>query len=93
MTGSYLRSEILSFWEVTEEQQAGQISDYGKELAEESMYVQNPCNEAEILPLHMFVRTEHTKVWNGIYGLSAFGAYFIKISRCGTGAVVAYRYF
>lgn len=90
MTSHYNRSEILSFWDLTDEQQAAAISDANDiEHAHERSYVE--CN-GEILPLDMFMRSGG-KVWDGIYSMTAFSAYFIKLSKCGTGCVVGYRYF
>lgn len=90
MTSYYNRSEILSFWDLSDEQQIEALdSANDREHAEERSYVE--CN-GEILPLDMFIRSSG-KVWDGIYGQTAFSAYYIKLSKCGTGAVVGYRYF
>lgn len=77
---------------MTDEQQKEAINDLGQELAEETQYVDNPTYQNEPLPLCMFERSEG-KIWDGIYGTSAFSAYFIKIARSGDGAVIADRWF
>jgi len=96
MGNRYKRSEIYSFWDMTDEQQKEAINDLGQELAEETQYVDNPTYKNEPLPLCMFERSdpkEHTNLWDGIYPTSAFSAYFIKIARSGDGAVIADRWF
>lgn len=92
MGNRYIRSEVLNFWELTDEQQKVAISDMGQDEAEQTSYVNNPTHTDEVLPLNMFERS-NGKIWDGIYGQSAFSAYFIKLSKCGTGAVVADRWF
>lgn len=90
MTSGYNRSEILSFWDLSDSQQIEALNDSNdQQHAEERSYVEY---QDEILPLDMFMRLEG-KVWDGIYGQTAFSAYFIKLSKCGTGCVVGYRYF
>ena len=43
------------------------------------------------LPLSMFMRVD-SPVWDGVYGTSAFSAYFVKFSKCGTEVVVAEKF-
>jgi hypothetical protein len=64
------------------------VSSYDQELAEESQYV---VLGEQALPLHMFMN-QKVGPWDGVYGTSYFSAYFVKLSRCGTMAVVAERY-
>jgi hypothetical protein len=92
MTRKYNRSEVISFFELTEDQQALIIDNYYDEIedAENDSYVL--LDEETPLPLGSFMRIENS-VWSGVYGTSYFSAYYIKLSKCGTCAVVADRYF
>ena len=89
-TPRYNRSDILNYFELSEEQKV-QIRSYyhdEEEAASEDSYV---LLNKEALPLSMFMKIDNS-IWHGVYGSSAFSAYFIKISRCGTAAVVAERF-
>lgn len=98
MVNAMNRSEVFSFYDLTEPQQQEQVEEHGQQLAEESQYIainwpQRPEGEQEeIIPLHMFERSAG-KVWDGIYSTSYFSAYFLKLSKCGTGALIVSRYF
>ena len=85
-TRHYERSEVISFYDLTEDQQKEALSL--DDSAEETSFV---IFEDEPLPLNMFFRCS-SGIWDGFYGTSYFGAYFIKLSRCGSMAVVADRY-
>ena len=85
----YTRSEVHSFFDLNETQQAEVKDLYDGCNNEEDSYV--VLND-KALPLSMFLRTERSKVWDGVYGTSYFSAYFIKLSKCGTMAVVAERF-
>jgi hypothetical protein len=90
MTASYTRSEVMHFYDLTEEQQIKMLDLYHDEeedAAEDSYVVLND----QALPLSMFMRTKG--IWSGIYSVSAFSGYFIKISQCGSMATVAYKHF
>ena len=86
MTRNYDRTEVVSYYDLTEDQQINAL-DYD-ESAEEASFV---LFEGEPLPLNMFMRTDG--LFDGIYGMSYFSAYFVKLSSCGSMAVVADRYF
>jgi hypothetical protein len=88
MTTQFNRSEVLSFFDLTEDQQKDMVSAYDTELAQESQYV---TLGTQALPLFMFMN-QKAGLWDGVYGTSYFSAYFIKLSRCGSMAVVAERY-
>lgn len=95
MTRVYERSAILDFTELTDDQQRQAVELEGLELAEETSYV---LLEGEPLPLNMFMRTDppynaKSKLWDGIYAVTAFSGYFIKLSNSGDCAVVAARYY
>lgn len=92
MTSSYNRSPVLSFYELPEVDRVLALKDANTlSHAEERMYVEFKEGN-EYLPLDMFVRSEG-KVWDGVYGMTAFSAYYIKLSKCGSECVVGYRYF
>jgi hypothetical protein len=86
----YCRSEIYSYFDLSEDQQKEQedINDSYVifEYEDKNNIIQ------EVLPLGMFMRMERSNLWSGCYGTSYFSAYFIKLSRCGTMAVVAERF-
>ena len=86
MTRNYERTEVISFYDLTEDQQINAL-DYD-DSAEDVSFV---LFEGEPLPLNMFMRTDG--LFDGIYGMSYFSAYFVKLSSCGSMAVVADRYF
>lgn len=88
LTRTYQRSQILSFFELNDAQQL-QASDYtDEENAANDQYV---LWNNEPLPLSMFMRTE-SGLFGGVYGQSAFSAYFIKINKTGEWATVVYAY-
>lgn len=89
-TIQFNRSEVLSFFELSEDQQKDMVSSYDQELAEESQYV---ILGEQALPLHMFeLIRPASKMWDGVYGTSYFSAYFIKLSRDNSCALVCERY-
>lgn len=92
MGARYLRTQIVSFYELTEAQQAQQIEEYGIELSEESQYVANPTYDGEVLPLHMFLRNEYKGKYYGVYGTSYFSAYFLYFGKDGEDCVIADRW-
>lgn len=94
-TARYNRSQIYTGADLTEEQRNEIISIYGFELSDvyNNTFVKfiDRCLNVEFLPLDMFMMTEGG-IFNGVYGLSAFSAYFIKLSRDGETALIAYKY-
>lgn len=89
-TVHYNRSQILSYYELTEDQQLAVMNDYCLELfqaGEESFVL---CNE-HVIPLGMFTRIENSKVWHGSYATSAFTGYLIRINRTNEFALVAMK--
>lgn len=98
MNIKYNRSEILSFFELTEAQKEDVLSCYYNDEteAENDSFVIFEAKRPEYnaaLPLSVFMRTDKKSIWDGIFGTSYFSAYFIKLSKCGTGAVVAEKCF
>ena len=97
MTTNYNRSEIVNFFDLTEKQQSDVMDCYYQEQAEaeQDSFVIFEAGKKEYnaaLPLSQFMRLDNTKHWDGIFGTSYFSAYFIKISKCGSCAVVAERF-
>lgn len=92
MTTIYNRSEILTWDELTDENQSLVLSDYCYELeqAEEDRYV---ILDGDAIPLGMFMRTTNNKFTHGIYSTSAFDGYFITLAKSNDCAVVAHKYF
>ena len=93
-TAKYVRSDIVSFFELPIPEQGKFVADSDQEHAEQDSYVLDPCDDtnATYLPLSMFMRLENNRVKHGVYGQSYFSAYFITISRDGTQATVSYEY-
>lgn len=87
----YNRSGIFSWFELTDEQQERIKDCYGHEpeFTDEASFV---LLKEEPLPLYMFMRTKHSNIWDGVYGTSAFSAYFIRFNRSNDEALVAERF-
>jgi len=97
MNTNYNRSEILNFWDLTEKQQQDVLDCYYQDQsdAENDSFVIFESKNKEYnaaLPLSQFMRIDGKSIWNGVFGTSYFSAYFIKLSRCGTAAVIAEKY-
>lgn len=93
MTKNYNRSNIYCFFELTQHSQAEILQDISIEDAENTRYViLEEDGEETALPLDMFMRTDGNFT-HGIYGMSYFSGYYLTLSRCGTQAVIAYKYF
>jgi len=86
MKRTYQRSPILTFSDLTIEQQAIAIEQLGDEHADISSYIL--WNE-EPLPLSNFMHVGKG-LFHGAYSLSAFSAYLIRINRTNESAIVAY---
>jgi hypothetical protein len=93
-TAKYIRSEIISFFELPMAEQNRFVSDSNQEQAEQDSYVLDPCDESNMtyLPLSMFMRITYNRIKHGVYGQTYFSAYFITISKDGSQAVVSYEY-
>lgn len=82
----YNRSEILSWSDLTPEQQKEVYDDYGYTQDDECSFV--VC-DGEALDLGMFMRADKDKRWHGYYGTSYFSAYAIRFNRSNDEALVA----
>ena len=91
MTRNYQRSEIYSFFDLSEEQVKNVLDYYNneKEAQEDSFVILNN----ETLPLSQFMRTYNNKFTHGIFSDSYFSGYFITLSEDCQEAVIAYKYF
>lgn len=89
-TSSYLRSQILSYYDLTDKQKQD-AHDYMNDLAEESSYVLCPTDPEGILPLSLFMKYDGG-LWHGVMGLGYFSAYYIFLNRTAEEAVVSYRH-
>jgi hypothetical protein len=91
-TLQYNRSEIISFYELTEAQQIEAVNMTDRECAENDSYViYETGTTEEALPLSMFMRTDDCKNIHGIYGLTYGSAYAVTLSRSGDSAIVSYQ--
>jgi hypothetical protein len=93
-TAKYVRSDIVSFFELPISEQGKFVDDTDQEQAEQDSYVLDPCDDTNTtyLPLSMFMRLTDSRIKHGVYGQTYFSAYFITISRDGTQATVSYEY-
>lgn len=93
MTRNYNRSEIFSFYELPEALQTEILEDRELPHAETTSYViLKEDGKKTALPLDMFMRTDRNFT-HGIFSDSYFSGYFLTLSKCGTEAVIAYKYF
>ena len=96
----YNRSEIYSFFDLSDSQKENVLNNMTNEEAENDSFVIFKGKKFEdVLPLSMFIRINYgsnvnnkPNFWDGIYGTSYFSAYFIKLSKSGGSCVVAERY-
>ena len=86
----YNRSEIYSFFDLSETEKAEVISNYFCDIsqAEEDSFIR--CGK-DVLPLSMFLRCEGSR-WDGNYGTSYFSGYFIKFNEYGDEVTVVSKY-
>ena len=90
---NYSRSPILSYYDLTLEQQTEIESIYGNDMDSqtEDSYVLFTNRKVEhALPLSMFMKCEG--IFNGYYSLGLWDGYLIKISKSGDEATVVYQY-
>ncbi len=96
MTSNYNRSEIYSFFDLSEEQQNEALNNSNdQEHAEERSYIIYKHKSGDqVLPLDMFIAIREGKptVFHGIYAQDYFSAYFVKFNKSNDEALVAYRY-
>ena len=92
----YKRSRIYSFYELNEKSQEKFMAE-NPDSYEDTFYVDDPCEADNYLPLDMFMRVNYPNggksplQFDGVYGITAFSAYTIKLSRCGSVCIVAYK--
>ena len=77
----------MNWYELSQEQQ----KEYPEADFCDSLFVFDDLRN-ELFSLDQFIRTDIPSRFHGVYGQSYFSAYYIHISRCGSAAVVAYRY-
>lgn len=85
---TYQRSEVYTFYDLSEHQQKQAISLTDQETAENNSYV---LWSDEPLPLSYFMRIENP-LFHGQYGLTAFSCYFIRLNETGCYATVVYAH-
>jgi hypothetical protein len=85
----YNRSEIISFFELTDDQQTDVLNYTDVEDAESAQYVifKYADGTEQALSLSNFMRAGGR--WDGIYGTSYFSAFGVILSKCGSAAIVA----
>ena len=91
-TLTFNRSDILSFYDLEDYQREEVLSNYyeNEEEASEDSFVIFGVDHIP-LPLSMFMRC-NSSIWNGVYGTSYFSAYFIKLNRDCSQALIAEKY-
>lgn len=92
-TVNYIRSEIYSFDDLSDHQQQELKDNFDLSYLYECNFVKDPLSKSgnDFLLLDEFLRIENS-IFDGIYSTSYFTAYFIKFSKCGESAVIAYKY-
>jgi hypothetical protein len=95
MTRNYNRTEILSFFELSEREQSEVLNDFSMEISDAectqyAIILEN--GQSTAIPLNMFMRT-NGNFTHGIFSDSYFSGYFLTLSKCGTQGVIAYKYF
>lgn len=93
MTHYYNRSNVVSFYELSDKQQEAMLDYNGESATDDSYALINEKQGESALPLSAFIRTNNNKFTHGMYGLSAFSCYTITLSKCATQCVVAYKSF
>ena len=97
MRTNYNRSEVVNFYDLTEKQQQDVLDCYYQDQsdAENDSFVIFESKNKEYnaaLPLSQFMRIDGKSIWDGVFGTSYFSAYFIKLSKCGSAAVIAEKF-
>ena len=87
MTYYYERSEIYSFYELSEAQQLSASDELGVDAAGDTMYV---VFNSVALPLCNFIRTG-SKFIHGVMGLTNTSCYTVTFNRSNDAAIVACR--
>ena len=96
MTRNYNRSEILSYYDLTDEQKKQVVDDFSFELIdlESFQYVISNFKGIETaIPLGLFIRTDENNFTHGIFSDSYFSGYFITLNKDNTEAIISYKYF
>ena len=90
-TSYYFRSPVLNWYELSQEQQ----QQYPEADYSESLFVfDEKRNDLFSLDNFMSLYRLGTRPgrFHGVYSMGYFSAYYIHLSKCGSAAVVAYRY-
>lgn len=92
MTRNYQRSEIYSFFDLSQEQVTRVLDLYHdtEDSAQDDSYV---ILNDEALPLSNFMRTYNNNFTHGVYSDTYFSGYYITLSQDCQEAVIAYKYF
>lgn len=96
MTRNYNRSYLFYFSELSDDQQRDVLSNYfdSETDAEQDNYVIHEFKDRrDAWPVSMFIRTDKNNFTHGIHYDSCFSGYHLTLNRCGTQAVIAYKYF
>jgi len=87
----YFRSPILSWQDLSTENQI-KFADEFEHEQKEGLFVFDDLRN-DLFSLDSFLTANEEKRYHGVFGQTYFSAYFITLSRCGTEAIVSYRYF
>jgi len=86
----YFRSPVLSWHDLSTENQ-NKFDDEFEHEQKQGLFVFDDLRN-ELFSLDSFLTVQGEKRYNGVFGQTYFSAYFITFSRCGTEAIVSYRY-
>jgi len=97
MRTNYNRSEVVNYYDLTAKQQQDVLDCYYQDQSDaenDSFVIFESKNKEynDALPLSQFMRINGKSIWDGVFGTSYFSAYFIKLSKCGSAAVIAEKF-
>jgi hypothetical protein len=87
----YFRSPVLSWSDLSVEDQNEFSDQFTEEEKEEGLFVFDDLRN-ELFSLGDFLIIPKGKRYHGVFGQTYFSAYFVTLSRCSTEAIVSYCY-
>lgn len=91
----YNRSSVYDFTDLSSQQQEEVIRNFGLNLDSANVryvMIDNEDGTRSPLPLNMFQRFDHPKMWHGGFPQNNFGGYYVRLSRDNEEVLVAERY-
>jgi len=91
-TAYYFRSPVLSWFDLSTEDQNEFADQFTEEEKEGGLFVFDDLRK-ELFSLGNFLIIPKGRRYHGIFGQSYFSAYFVTLSKCSTEAIVSYCYY